>query len=200
MSRDTIHNRRPKTVYFIRPVGMEGPVKVGCSGSPERRRGSLATWSPFPLEIIAEIAGDHWLERRFHAYFRDTYQRREWFGWSDRMAETVAAINAGTFDADILPEPTVLGRLHFKRQPWTEDQKLRASYSRRCDKTLERTGFRFGIWIQHVEHCDVWRDHIPAMEAYFAEPHVHGEPAGWPRAAEARAKYLASIPPESLAA
>lgn len=177
MSRDTVHNRRPKTVYFIRPVGMESPVKVGCSQSPEGRRGSLATWSPFSLEIIAEIDGDHWLERRFHAYFRDTYQRREWFGWSDRMAAVVAAINAGTFDKSILPEPTRIGRLHIKRKPWSEESKRSASYNSRLRSIRKKSR----LIPMKVDGDKVWRfirdgdeASLALIDEFLADPVAHG--------------------------
>ena len=177
MNRRTRHSLIPKTVYFIRPVGMDGPVKVGCSVSPEGRRSTLATWSPFPLEIIAEIAGDHWLERRFHVYFRDTYQRREWFGWSARLAETVAAINAGTFDIAILPEPATIGRLHFKRKPWSEESKTVASYKHR----LRHVRAKFDLIPRKVDHDCVGQfvrdnraDQLALLDEFLADPVAHG--------------------------
>lgn len=93
------------TVYFIKPIGLDGPIKVGCSQSPETRRRSLETWSPFALEIVAQVDGGFDLEHRFHALFIETHQRREWFGWSKRIAATIAAINDGTFDISTLPSP-----------------------------------------------------------------------------------------------
>lgn len=92
-------------VYFIKPVGMKGPVKIGCSISPEVRRSTLDTWSPFALEIIAEIASGVALERRFHAAFRATHERREWFGWSPEIEGAIERINTGSFDTESLPAP-----------------------------------------------------------------------------------------------
>lgn len=94
-----------RRVYFIKPVGMDGPIKVGCSLSPDMRRKTLETWSPFALEVVAEIEGDFDLEARFHALFQETHQRREWFGWSKRIAAVLAAINDGTFAVETLPSP-----------------------------------------------------------------------------------------------
>lgn len=51
-------------VYFIRPVGMDGPVKIGGSGVPKNRLNNLMTWSPFPLEVAATDDGGYPLERR----------------------------------------------------------------------------------------------------------------------------------------
>lgn len=93
------------TVYFIRPIGMDGPVKIGCSRSPYKRLVTLETWCPFPLEIVAEIKGDTLLERRFHARFRASHMRHEWFRWTPGLAETIDLIGSGAFDVETLPDP-----------------------------------------------------------------------------------------------
>lgn len=97
-------------VYFIKPIGMEGPVKIGCSYSPDGRRETLEYWSPFALEIVAEIEGDFELERRFHAQFIDNYLRHEWFGWSRPLQATIDAIRNGSFDIAALPAAETLPR------------------------------------------------------------------------------------------
>src|SRR3546814_2529964 len=99
---------RDRFVYFIKPVGMGGPVKIGCSYSPDARRNTLDTWSPFALEVVATIKGDEEMERRFHAKFQDTHERREWFTWSQGLEDTKAAIRAGTFDVASLPDPELV--------------------------------------------------------------------------------------------
>src|SRR3546814_6290509 len=77
---------------------LAGPVKIGCSVGPNKRRHELETWSPVALEIVAEIDGGFDIERRFHAKFQDTHERREWFTWSQGLDDTITAINAGAFD------------------------------------------------------------------------------------------------------
>lgn len=173
-------------VYFIKPVGMDGPVKIGVSQSPDGRRETLATWSPFALEIIAVIRGDAAMERRFHSYFRDTYQRREWFGWSSLMAETVAAINAGTFDVSVLPEPRRLGFLGIQRKPWTDEQRIRASYNHRCRKALWRSGYATPIEPDWRDPS--WQERIPEIDQYLADPAKHGRPVNHPWAERIRAE------------
>ena len=94
-----------KQVYFIKPIGMAGPVKIGGSCHPDKRVGSLADWSPFPLEVIATIEGDYVTERRFHALFEAFHYHREWFHGHADIFAAVAQINAGAFDAATLPAP-----------------------------------------------------------------------------------------------
>ena len=100
----TIANQRPRTVYFIKPIGMDGPIKIGCSISPDNRRQSLEEWSPFPLEVVAEIDGDLMLEARFHGQFRAEALRREWFTASPRLLATIERIRSGKFDIAELPQ------------------------------------------------------------------------------------------------
>lgn len=114
-----------RRVYFIKPIGMDGPIKIGCSAAPERRREGLELWCPIPLEIIAEIEGDRQLERRFHSRFLGCYIRHEWFNATPELVETIAAIRAGIFDLTTLPPPQHLPRK--PKGPWTEAQKSAAS-------------------------------------------------------------------------
>lgn len=99
-----------KRVYFIKPIGMDGPVKIGCSCSPDGRRSTLQTWCPFPLEVVAEIDGDFDLEKRFHTLFGDSHKGREWFNVTPSMKACIAAIKAGTFDINILPDASPINR------------------------------------------------------------------------------------------
>lgn len=131
-------------VYFIKPLGMDGPIKIGCSHSPERRRRALDTWSPFALEIIAEIEGGFELEHRFHALFVETHQRREWFGWSRRIAAVVAAINDGSFDVNTLPAPMHVSANARKgkgsrKSEWYPARRFSTSYQMRMH-ALRRRG------------------------------------------------------------
>lgn len=132
-----------KRVYFIKPVGMDGPIKIGCSQSPQLRREALDNWSPFALEIVAEIEGGFDLERRFHALFVETHQRREWFGWSKRLAATIAAIRDGTFDLATLPEPIHVA--HYTRcgkgarqSEWNPARRFTTAYIARMHALQKR--------------------------------------------------------------
>lgn len=108
-------------VYFIRPVGQRGPVKIGCSVNPHLRKSHLEAWSPFELEIAAKIAGDRMTEERFHAYFIDQWHRLEWFHWSARLEGVMTEINAGTFDTDILPRASgPIKSLLARRCKWSD--------------------------------------------------------------------------------
>lgn len=103
----------PLYVYFMRPVGQAGPVKIGCSGSPKHRLLQLAEWSPFPLEIVAEMPGDYRLEARLHAHFGADYSHHEWFAWSADLEGVMQAVAAGTF----VPGDLRTAAIPFKTRP-----------------------------------------------------------------------------------
>lgn len=90
-------------VYFIKPIGMAGPIKIGQSATPGVRLQHLNCWAPFPLEIVAQIEGGRELEERFHAAFVDHHERLEWFTAHPDIISVIAAINDGAFDIDTLP-------------------------------------------------------------------------------------------------
>lgn len=86
---------RQTYVYFIKPVGLAGPIKIGCSWLPQSRLESLSTWSPFPLEIVTTIPGRQRLEKNIHECFADLHLRREWFRADDRLLNAVERLKAG---------------------------------------------------------------------------------------------------------
>jgi hypothetical protein len=111
-------------VYFIRPIGMKGPVKIGCSLSPDGRRETLETWAPFPLEVVATLEGPPELEARFHALLHDFHSHREWFHWCPALEEIIQAVAKGIFPVEQLPPPLHRAQLR-PRKPWTPEQKAR---------------------------------------------------------------------------
>jgi hypothetical protein len=98
-------NTLPGSVYFIRPVGAEGPVKIGCSSYPDVRLLTFENWSPVPLEIAAQTEGNFTLEKRFHNHFKHLHERGEWFRADPELSAAIEQINDGTFDVATLPEP-----------------------------------------------------------------------------------------------
>lgn len=130
-----------RRVYFIKPIGMDGPVKIGCSHSPDGRLSTLNTWSPFALEIVAEIDGDERLERRFHGLFKEQHQRREWFAWTPELQRVIDEVRAGTFDTTTLPPPCgVTTKGGGNRKKLSPAQRLATSYRARFMHMQRRHG------------------------------------------------------------
>lgn len=100
---------RARLIYFMRPVGMPGPIKIGCSHIPEDRLYALSAWSPFPLEFIGKIAGDLSDEQRIHHQLRAHHSHREWFHAAPEVIELVEALCAGRVQVLSLPPGKRLG-------------------------------------------------------------------------------------------
>src|SRR5688500_55695 len=88
----------PRIVYFLRPVGEEGPVKIGSTGIERlaRRLSEIAKHSPFPLEVAAAISADMGVEFRLHGFFAGQRTHYEWFSASPRLSQLIASLQAGT--------------------------------------------------------------------------------------------------------
>lgn len=177
-------------VYFARPVGAEGPVKIGFSVCPEGRLEALTAWSPFPLEIAATIEGDQRLEMAFHTKFAEDHSHREWFKPSPELSQTIEAVRAGTFDTSSLPEPR---RLPAHRKPWTPARRLAASYCRRGWLAFTKNGFYTPSWWERElsrlrEGQEIDRARV---EGALADPPRYGKviDAQWAR--ESRAAFYA---------
>jgi hypothetical protein len=82
-------------IYFIKPKGMAGPIKIGCSDKPALRLYAQMVASPFPLEIMVSIPGDRNLERNLHECFADCHSHCEWFHPNKRLIDGIAALQAG---------------------------------------------------------------------------------------------------------
>lgn len=90
----------PKRVYFIKPVGADGPIKIGCSRWPDDRLLNIANWSPVPIEIMASGVGSHELERFIHRMFAATRSHKEWFHATPALTSSIARVADGMDIAD----------------------------------------------------------------------------------------------------
>lgn len=107
-------------IYVLRPVGAEGPLKIGCSCWPWGRLKTLAAWSPVPLELAAMAPGDFALEERLHAKFEHLRLHGEWFRAEPELLKAVEALARGVLKVDALPARK---RLPVKRNVTPEARK-----------------------------------------------------------------------------
>jgi len=118
-------------VYFIKPVGLPGPVKIGFSAIPKNRLESLAVWSPFQLEVAVAIPGTMQLERNIQDCLVRSHSHREWFFPTDEVTGLVNALKAGKPIEDSIDLSARKGTMRSRYKKWSEDSKIRASYSAR---------------------------------------------------------------------
>lgn len=163
-----------KRVYFIKPVGMDGPIKIGCSQSPDGRRCTLETWSPFALEVIAEIDGGFNIERRLHHAFYASHQRREWFTPTPRLLAVIAEIQAGTFDVTSLPEiGNVVSNMWRARSPRPEWSGKQAGLTRSVSLAEWWSGYRSPVKARGA-YKEGRHDDIALALKFIADPKAYG--------------------------
>ena len=86
-----------KFVYFIRPAGKPGPIKIGCSVDPAERLRSIQRDWLSPLELIGCVPGCIPDEITLHKRFRRNRQRthssnREWFNHCPEIEQGIGRI------------------------------------------------------------------------------------------------------------
>lgn len=119
-------------IYFIRPVGMVGPIKIGCSNSVDDRLEGLAVWSPFKLEVIYTEKGNYALEQKLHQCFADYHSHREWFHPGERLLKAIGRLIAGETIEQAIDLSDARGSIRNvarkPRRPIPEYQKELRSY------------------------------------------------------------------------
>jgi len=181
-------------VYFIKPIGIDGPIKIGCSQVPERRLIELSVWSPWPLEIIGAVKGTTKDELNFHNRFKDCHSHREWFHSTPLLRATIAAVlKAGDF-SPTLHLPVIGGIRSINRKPRSENERSRISYAAkvRCAQSrLRKREGDGGVWCTPNDVnriLDAWRpcdrqpgklpstDEMARIDEYLDHPQAHSIP------------------------
>jgi len=126
---------RERFIYFIKPAGMDGPIKIGISTSPHMRLDGLMAWSPFPLDVIGSVKGTHADEIFLHSCFVAAHSHREWFHSSPELRSAIAdVLEAGSVSVlhgKITPKKVGA----FRRRIRSDDEKLRTSLLMRVSWT-----------------------------------------------------------------
>jgi hypothetical protein len=85
---EAVRRNRPKAVYFARPVGMRGPIKIGCSADARRRVQALR-YRGRRCVLLATLHGAFQLEGLLHLQFGRYRLHGEWFAAGKRLVEFV---------------------------------------------------------------------------------------------------------------
>lgn len=164
-----------KRVYFIKPIGMDGPIKIGCSRSPYKRLDSLELWSPFRLELLTDIAGDGPLERQFHAMFAEDHIHHEWFAWSPRLEWTIQSIKRGAFNLASLPDPAHLPRRERDTSYTTPAWRYERSVASRLRFIHDRCGLGWNEFKKLTEVIPTRIDRLSEAEIASLKPTIEAK-------------------------
>jgi hypothetical protein len=131
-------------IYFIKPIGMEGPIKIGCSADAAMRMDGLASWSPFPLELVVSVVGDFKDESLIHQCFHEFRSHREWFHANVRLAKLMSDLASGVPLALALDQSTrVVEKRNCGGAQWSEGMRRSMSVMHRIDAAAKRRGLNY---------------------------------------------------------
>jgi hypothetical protein len=105
-----------KRIYFLRPIGAAGPIKIGCSKHPVGRLATVQIWSPLKLEIAASCEGGHDYERALHSRFAKHRLHGEWFEATPDLIALVADVAKGS------PLPALPEKAHRMNRDASKEQ------------------------------------------------------------------------------
>lgn len=125
---------RSVSVYFIQRATGTGPIKIGCSASPEARRKQLGVNLKVELKILASAPGSYAEERSLHRQFSAHRITGEWFEPTDELVRLIKGVRA----TGALPPPPE-GDRH---------QTMAGLYQE--GSTLQSIGDRFGMTRERV--------------------------------------------------
>lgn len=155
-----------KHVYFIKPVGHVGPIKIGCSSFVGQRLKTLTLWSPFALEVLYSEEGEHELERNLHRCFADLHSHSEWFHPGDRLLKAIERLQSGMKIAEAIDLSENRGAIRKPAGPRVEipERKGYRSYScklRHAEEKAEKiTKTRRFLPFDVTEIMQLWEGRI----------------------------------------
>ena len=164
---------RQQFVYFMKPIGLDGPIKIGCSHLPISRLEQIAVWAPFPLEIIGRVPGSFADESFLHQCFADLHYHHEWFYAAPKLQAAIqSVIAAGGIDgvrATLVP----VGRIKGGKRTVVPGHEGYRSYSGRirwaCQKLRVDTDEQITYYCEAPEISAIMRRWYG--RDYYQEPH-----------------------------
>jgi hypothetical protein len=89
------YSMAPKSVYFIRAVGLDA-IKIGFATDVHSRFRSVAVCCPVPVELLGYISSFEAaeIERRWHVRYRSDRIRGEWFRETPELLAAIAEADA----------------------------------------------------------------------------------------------------------
>jgi hypothetical protein len=184
-------------VYFAKPIGMEGPIKIGCSTMPTTRLLSLMSWCPFPLELLVAIPGGYRMESDIHDCFADAHRHNEWFSPSPDLMKAIGRLKAGEPIEEVIPLGTKKGamsaqRSRANRHRRTPEMRRQMSYSMRMSWANQKLGIERTIPEDVRQIMSAWTTYrgdkvVPSpeqfarLDEFLANPGAHAVPSGLKR-------------------
>ena len=133
-------------VYFVKPVGQAGPIKIGHSTYPPARLNTLQTWSPVELELVSSFQGSLATEKAVHERFAKWQVRGEWFEPVPELVALMGGIRDGGKLEDLVDLTVKAGKLYRRPNTKSEKAKVIGSFKKRVDAAMRFAKERTGAW------------------------------------------------------
>ncbi|CCM77102.1 GIY-YIG nuclease family protein [Rhizobium mesoamericanum] len=150
-------------VYFIKPVGQAGPIKIGHSEYPPYRLASLQTWSPVELEVVSRVEGTRELEKAIHERFAHCHLRGEWFSPDEELVALAEGVRDGRKIEDLIDLKAKTGKLFRRPNTKSPVAKIVGTYKLRVERARQRGGALRG---KHMDLSDEVRAILNSAGGY----------------------------------
>ena len=108
-----------KSVYFARPVGALGPIKIGVSRCPKRRVEELSFAEKRAVALMHTMNGDGKLEHALFRCFADIHERGEWFKPHWRLVGFIEQLKSGVPLSEAIDLSDVRGQIFdYSNSAW----------------------------------------------------------------------------------
>lgn len=151
--------QKATSVYFLKPVGQLGPIKIGVSGDVTTRLDTYTRWSPVPLELLISIPGSMSLERALHDVFAYAHSHLEWFHPVEDLLRGIHALQQGVAVEEAFDLSKKTGSIfHTPRRKarFTPQYKERLSFNQRIARK------QHALWRKGIKdfRCSELADHV----------------------------------------
>lgn len=134
-------------IYFIQAVD-GGPIKIGWSNKPKKRKAVLQRKLGKPLQILCVIEGGRWDEYKLHKQFANFRLYGEWFNPDDSLLDFIARAKP----VEITKKSTVCIKVKAKKERLSYAQMK--SLPKQCNKCKEwKTGWDFKMQNGTCKDC-----------------------------------------------
>jgi hypothetical protein len=172
-------------VYFVRPVGMLGPIKIGFSSKDVHARlRQLNAQSPLPVEMVACVPGTKKLEANIHQCLADSHSHFEWFRPTDEVLAFLEKLVAGVPVVEAIDLSARRGHIRINSSTlWDATTRKKMSYVHKVRLATNRARKALGefvyppqdirLAIANMRVTPLSADQEAAIIAYIADPKAH---------------------------
>jgi hypothetical protein len=172
-------------VYFVRPTGKLGPIKIGYSSKDVRERvRQISAQSPLPVEMVACVPGSKRLEANIHQCLAASHSHFEWFHPTDEVLAFLEKVIAGVAVDQAIDLSSRRGHIRINPSTqWDAATRKKMSYLHKVRLATNRARKALGSFVMpppairaaiaEMRKAPLNADQEAAIAAYIANPVDH---------------------------